>query len=351
MNARRLIGITSLVAAVFAAAGATAAIVLRPVAVPDDLQAAPAVTSAAVTEQAFTDERTVQVRLTVGKAQSITSTATGTITQTFCQAGTTITSGTSLLYVDDAPVIALYTSTPLYRDLAAGDTGSDVRALQEELARLGYDVTSDGYYGWGTREAVRALEEAAGQTKPDGLLTLAEAAWLPQTDIVPDSCEAAVGQAFSGGSPLATISGVLCAVTIPSLPTSLVAGERTITLYGATIAMPADTTTITDAEFLAQVASSQDYAAWLLSADQQNPNAKIALVQPIQVVKVPPAAVFALDGTTGCVQAGDQALPITVVGSGLGASLITLDSDQETPASVNIGTAITETSCTTEEGE
>jgi peptidoglycan hydrolase-like protein with peptidoglycan-binding domain len=50
--------------------------------------------------------------------------------------------GSVLYEVDDVPVVTLIGGTPITRDLAEGDTGTDVELLQENLVAMGY--TGDG---------------------------------------------------------------------------------------------------------------------------------------------------------------------------------------------------------------
>lgn len=45
------------------------------------------------------------------------------------------------------------------RILRRGDTGDDVKALQQLLNDLGYEIKVDGNYGRGTKEAVRDFQE------------------------------------------------------------------------------------------------------------------------------------------------------------------------------------------------
>lgn len=48
--------------------------------------------------------------------------------------------------------------------LKKGSKGSDVRALQEDLKQLGYNIAVDGDFGPGTDDAVRHLQKAFGYT-------------------------------------------------------------------------------------------------------------------------------------------------------------------------------------------
>ena len=65
----------------------------------------------------------------------------------------------SLIPIADA-MAAGYAS----RTLAAGSSGSDVRALQRYLDRAGYETDVDGQFGRGTRRSVMSFEEA--ETRP-----------------------------------------------------------------------------------------------------------------------------------------------------------------------------------------
>jgi len=48
------------------------------------------------------------------------------------------------------------------RTLRRGDEGEDVKALQELLNSVGYELTVDGNYGRGTKEAVRDFQKRKG---------------------------------------------------------------------------------------------------------------------------------------------------------------------------------------------
>jgi hypothetical protein len=52
---------------------------------------------------------------------------------------------------------------------------------------------------------------------------------------------------------------------------------------------------------------------------------------------------FGVDGDGGCVQSGAKAYPVKIVGSRLGATLVTPKGDA--PADVNLGSSITLSSC------
>jgi len=70
----------------------------------------------------------------------------------------------------------------------------------------------------------------------------------------------------------------------------------------------------------------------------------IELADVLTVLSVPPVAVFGLSGDAGCVQVDDKAIPVKVVGSSLGVSLIQTG-DGSSPDHVMVGAGITATGC------
>src|SRR5690606_16748578 len=100
-----------------------------------------------VSREAFDDRRQVAFTAEQSTGVALTTRDEGLVTRTTCAPGAVVASGSSPLTLDDRPVVALATSEPLWRDLGPGAKGSDVKALQTELARLGHAVKPDGVYG------------------------------------------------------------------------------------------------------------------------------------------------------------------------------------------------------------
>lgn len=329
-RARPTITSTLAILALIAAtsAGAVAATLLTPDKPPADLRPGSALTSAPVQQQQFDDQRTVPVALSVTDATPLTANGDGRVTALRTSAGQELTSGSSPLDLNGVPIIALHTSVPMFRDLGIDSTGADVKALQTELARLGYDVDSTGYYGWATRNAMKDLQSKAGATHPDGSLPLAQVLWLPARTVIPGTWTALLGSTATAGSSYGTVPGRLIAVTA-TLPGMLAPGARTLRLWGQEAPLGEDRRAV-EADFLAAVMKTPEYAATVGADDPGSLTGTVALAKPVQTLKVPPTALFGIDGTTACVQSGDTVLPVTVVGSALGASLVTLD---EAPSS------------------
>jgi peptidoglycan hydrolase-like protein with peptidoglycan-binding domain len=87
--------------------------------------------------------------------------------------------------VDDKPVLLLCGPVPAYRDLHTGDTGNDVRQLNRNLHKLGYDGDAgvdidpdDKDFTWQTAAALKKLQHDEG-VDVTGKLALDNAVFLP----------------------------------------------------------------------------------------------------------------------------------------------------------------------------
>ncbi|BDZ50488.1 hypothetical protein GCM10025867_27290 [Frondihabitans sucicola] len=88
------------------------------------------------------------------------------VTRVTAAAGATISAGSVLTEINGRPVFALPGGFRFYRSLGMGDTGPDVRQLQQGLAAAGAPVTADGIFGATTESAVKALYVKAGYAPP-----------------------------------------------------------------------------------------------------------------------------------------------------------------------------------------
>jgi peptidoglycan hydrolase-like protein with peptidoglycan-binding domain len=101
------------------------------------------------------------------------------------EAGDRVGCGDAFYRVDDDPVLLLCGAVPAYRELEEGDHGADVRQLNRNLRRLGYDAeagveidpgTDD--FTWETEAALERLQDEVGLADT-GALDLDEAIFLP----------------------------------------------------------------------------------------------------------------------------------------------------------------------------
>ncbi len=89
-----------------------------------------------------------------GTSQVVTSPAT---------TGAEVAEGGKLMEIGGRPVFALTGDTPMYRDLRPGDTGTDVRQLENALVRLGFKPgTVDDTFDANTESAVEAWYRSTG---------------------------------------------------------------------------------------------------------------------------------------------------------------------------------------------
>lgn len=360
---RRRVSVTWLALAVLVAVAASvgASALLLPDRSPQLLGTPHEVTSAPASIQQYDGSQQVTVIPTMSASKNLILNATGTVTADYSGAG--LNSGKAALEVNGREVLALATSKPLYRDLKVGDQGDDVRALNDELNRLGY-ASSPGWKTYTQRTAngwKRLLADAGDDS--DGNLLLADVLWIPAASVQAGSWTAATGSNTTAGATVATVPGTLARFDIKGGQAS--DRDRTLSVLGQTITLPAGTTGTDDAAFCAAVAATPDFQAMLAggsdSGDGGNGSgsslssgidATVALTEPVQALRVPAAAVFGVDGTHGCLvpKGGDlngTPTKVSIIGSQLGVSLVTLDDgvDPASVTSVALGSAIAGARC------
>jgi peptidoglycan hydrolase-like protein with peptidoglycan-binding domain len=120
-----------------------------------------------------------------GSPYSVMNQAGGTYTE-LPAVGAKVACGDVLYRVDDDPVLLLCGAVPAYRDLDMGDEGQDVRQLNRNLHRLGYDADAgvdidpgDDEFTWETEEALEKLQDDKGFDET-GALDIDDAVFLPE---------------------------------------------------------------------------------------------------------------------------------------------------------------------------
>jgi hypothetical protein len=109
----------------------------------------------------------------------------GTVSRIFVAPGDVLSSGTELARVDESTIVAFVEEVPLYRDLRAGDTGEDVRALASFLVATGDldEPQTDGRFGRVIARGVESYQRRHGLTV-DGVFRSSHVAFVPQSTIV-----------------------------------------------------------------------------------------------------------------------------------------------------------------------
>jgi peptidoglycan hydrolase-like protein with peptidoglycan-binding domain len=90
------------------------------------------------------------------------------VTKIFRPPGSFVGPGNVIIEVAGRPFFVFQGTVPAYRDMAPGETGSDIAQLQADLESLGFSVGGDtsGVYGPGTGAAVAAFYQSVGYTAP-----------------------------------------------------------------------------------------------------------------------------------------------------------------------------------------
>ncbi|MGW1209648.1 peptidoglycan-binding protein [Streptomyces sp. NPDC002499] len=125
--------------------------------------------STVVLRGTFANGRTVSAQPTsVAETEAPSRPAQLVVTGVFTRVGDQVRAATALAAYSGRPVFALPGAVPAYRDLVYGEQGGDVRQLQHALASLGYGAGADteGVFGTGTEQAVRALYRHLGYPVP-----------------------------------------------------------------------------------------------------------------------------------------------------------------------------------------
>ncbi|HQA30209.1 MAG TPA: hypothetical protein PKX10_02145 [Propioniciclava tarda] len=312
-----------------ASLGGLVALSVAQPAIPQSLGTAPAASDIEVTSEPFDDARTVQLTLVSGAPRSLAAPSAGTLTQFDCAAGGVLTSGTSPLAIDGTRILVLATAVPLWRDLPTGAKGDDVRALQQELKRLGQDPSSDGdAVGPATLRAFAKLRDASGGSTASSI-SLAQVAWIPEPSTSVTSCTGAVGQRVTLGEALASLPPRLSGLKLTAMPGRLVDGLRTLKIGDVTAAVTA-VGAVTDPETLSKIAATPAFAAAASDPSKAALVGQYALAQPITISVLPASAVSGAAGAQ-CVFGDDRtAVGVSVVGSQLGQSYVTFTGDAPT---------------------
>ncbi|WP_426625086.1 peptidoglycan-binding protein [Leifsonia sp. McL0607] len=311
---------------------------------PDSLQKPTAPPTLGLQETEFRDERSMGLTADVDRTAAIALNTSGMVTASSCVSGGTLESGGVIAHIDAAPIVALASTTPLFRDLAPGDEGTDVEALRQALRGLGFDVDAEGTYSAAVRDAVRQVQRLAGIAPADGSLRLASVAWLPARSVAVSSCEVTVGERYELGSPVAEVPGTLRSLTlVTGEATVVVPGDRTIRLGAQEFAMP-ESGAIVDRAVLDVVAASPEYQANAAKTKDSPLSVSARLVTPLRVVAVPPGALVGGAADMRCVQLeGGATAPVRIVASRLGSSFVTFDGD--IPKRIRIGASVTAKAC------
>jgi hypothetical protein len=303
------------------AVGGVVAVLAIPAPVPASLASGQALETVRPPVTEFTDPREVRVALSFDSLSAVRSPRAGLLTALSCVPGQDVVAGSTPFAVDGAPVVALATSVPLWRDIPVGEEGPDVAALESELVRLGGAVAADGTWSWSDALAFDAFLGGAGVvTTDDGTVPLGSIAWLPSSTSVVAECPVALGTDVGPGAVVAQFAARVSRASVV-LPEEAVEGERALAVGDSLIPIGPDGA-VTDPAALALLADSPEFAEVDRSTTPPTMSATVVLATPRSVTVVPPSAVYSVSGDRGCVTGPAGSTPVTIVASQLGRTLV-----------------------------
>jgi peptidoglycan hydrolase-like protein with peptidoglycan-binding domain len=167
--------------------------------------------TAQVQRSTLVDAETVDGMLGYGTETAATPRLRGTVTW-LPAAGSTVKRGGRLYGVDDTPVVLLRGTLPLYRPLAPGVEGADVKQFERNLSALGYGgFTVDDEYTGSTADAVREWQEDLGLDET-GTVEVGRVAYAAG-DVRIYEVSGEVGDP-AGGQPVLSYTGTTRVVTV-----------------------------------------------------------------------------------------------------------------------------------------
>ena len=273
-----------------------------------------------VGEREHPGQQRTSATVTLSAERTLASPTSGVVRAAHCEPGQALVSGEPVLTVDERTVLALHTSAPLWRDLAAGMRGTDVTALQEELVRLGHAVPIDGVFRASTGLAVRELWRAAGGPQNLRTLPVTQVLWLEAPQLTVTACQVRVGERIGAGDPVLVTGGTLESLTVRTA--GLPDDDLVVTAAGVEHETPLPPGgLVTDRAFLDAIATSPAFEQ-VRREGATEITVTTRLATPLRLTAVPPSALYDLTGSLGCILADGEPMPVEVIASELGQSLV-----------------------------
>ncbi|MCW2289027.1 hypothetical protein EDF60_0036 [Leucobacter luti] len=293
-----------------------------------------------VEKMSFADERTVKLSLEVSDDTKLISPMEGRVTESACNAGQTVSSGSVPLAVNGERILALNTSVPLWETLELGDEGQEVDSLRQEFMRMGADLRSEGPLNQAVINVFASLVSEEGRLEEFTEIPAERILWLPHQAVDMLRCSAKVGDTLAADSEYGIVAGGLQSASISQFPADLAPGDRVLHIAGTEILVDASGS-VADSEDLGRIAESEEFFAARTNAKNQEGSEPISLVGQLKLVEssdawvVPASAVFGVQGNSGCVTNNTKNYSVQIVGSQLGRTFIVpANSDAPLPTSV-----------------
>ncbi|MEU5400612.1 peptidoglycan-binding domain-containing protein [Streptomyces sp. NPDC005963] len=149
--------------------------------------------------------KTVDGKLDFAQRRTVKSAVEGTVTVAASE-GKTLTLGQALYELNDKPVTLLYGPVPMFREMKAGDRGSDVLQLERNLRDLGYGAKLyvDVRYDKDTEAAVKQWQKSLNR-EMTGRVGKGDVVFQPGRVKVA-SADAALADQVAPGEPVLTVA-------------------------------------------------------------------------------------------------------------------------------------------------
>lgn len=264
--------------------------------------------------------------------------AAGVVTGVDAEPGADAGQGSVLYRVNERPVTVARGDVPAYRDINDGLAGADVKQVQQLLADLGYYRGSvDGVTGPRTTAAIRAWQKNLG-VEQTGIVGLSDIIFIPTlpTRVTVNAEVVQRGASLSGGEQ--AVSALLAS---PRFTVPATAAQAQIIPVGTRVEItsPAGQTwTARAAEQTPDAASSTvqislagvdgasvcgDQCAQVPVTSRQSLVSQIVTAETVEGLTVPSSAlVSTADGKLLVIDENGQRVPVTVVASARGMSVV-----------------------------
>ncbi|MEZ3162124.1 peptidoglycan-binding domain-containing protein [Microbacterium sp. BWT-B31] len=267
-----------------------------------------------------------------------TNRAAGVVTTIGVAPGEEVVQGSVLYTVDLRPVVVSQGAVPAFRAIGAGAEGADVVQLQALLAARGvYDGPADGTAGSGTVGAIREWQKSMGMPQT-GVIEPGDVIFVPTlpTRIALDEEVVFRGATLTGGeevvrglpaAPVFTVpvTGAQAAMMPAGTRVEITAPDGTVwtAFAGARASDPNSGTIDVALDGESGTVICADQCGQVPVTGEALLGSRIVTVAPVQGLVVPSAAlVTEASGQTAVITADGQRVPVTVVASARGMSVV-----------------------------
>lgn len=264
--------------------------------------------------------------------------ASGIVTSVGIEPGAEVSQGTVLYSVGLRPVVVAQGDVPMFRQIGSGIEGDDVRQLQEMLAALGfYGNIIDGKAEMGTTAAIKEWQGAVG-VEESGVVEPGDVIFVPQlpTRLALDTELVHRGANLSGNE-----EAILGLSAAPEFWVPVTEGQAAMMPAGTMVEVNSPDGQIwqgvageqerdTESGTISVVVAGSEGATLCGDACGQIPvsgqttlTSKIVTVEQVTGLVLPSSAIVTTaDGTTAVIDRKGDRIPIQVVASAKGMSVV-----------------------------